>query len=146
MAKVEHDWAGHLEALKSEGIGVKAYAQKHGLGVSTLYRWKSKLSHQTHALVADDAVPTERLKQVSEAAPTSPAEPTELKAHPTKKSTSAPASNFVAMSILPTQHPHVRTAWQHCTLSLGPDIRLDLPDIPEPAWLASLARHTQGAH
>ena len=53
MAKVEHDWARHLKALKSEGIGVKAYAQNHGLGVSTLYRWKSKLSNQTHALVCE---------------------------------------------------------------------------------------------
>jgi transposase-like protein len=145
MAKVEHDWECHLEALASAGIGVKAYAQKHGLGVSTLYKWKSKLRQQTHAFVGDDAVPTDVLNQASEVAPSRLAGPTALQAQPKKPSTSVRTGNFVALNITPTQQPHVRT-WQHCTLNLGSCIRLELPDIPEPAWLASLARHTQGVH
>jgi transposase-like protein len=36
-------WSGHVAAVKSQAITTKAYAQRHGLVLSTLYYWQRKL-------------------------------------------------------------------------------------------------------
>lgn len=36
-------WIKHLEAIESEGIGTKSYADRHGLSVQELYGWRAKL-------------------------------------------------------------------------------------------------------
>lgn len=37
-------WAQHLEAIASEGIYTKGYADREGLDVSKLYQWRKRLS------------------------------------------------------------------------------------------------------
>ena len=49
---------------------------------------------------------------------------------------------FVALTIserLPAQQPG------SCTLVLGPGVRVELPALPTPEWLAALGRAMQGA-
>lgn len=36
-------WAGHLAAIKREGISTKAYAEREGLEVQSLYGWRHRL-------------------------------------------------------------------------------------------------------
>jgi transposase-like protein len=43
MRKTKHNWAGHVAAIKTQGISPIAYAKQHGLVQSTLYRWLHKL-------------------------------------------------------------------------------------------------------
>jgi hypothetical protein len=39
----EQYWGGHIAAIKAQAITAKAYAARHGLVLSTLYYWQSKL-------------------------------------------------------------------------------------------------------
>lgn len=39
-------WETHLDAIEREGIGTKAYAQREGLPVSSLYYWRRRLKVQ----------------------------------------------------------------------------------------------------
>ena len=36
-------WSGHVAAVKAQAISTRAYAQRHGLALSTLYYWQRKL-------------------------------------------------------------------------------------------------------
>ena len=36
-------WSAHLSAIDAEGVTAKAYAQQHGLSVSSLYYWRRQL-------------------------------------------------------------------------------------------------------
>ena len=36
-------WSGHVAAVKAQAISTRAYAQQHGLALSTLYYWQNKL-------------------------------------------------------------------------------------------------------
>ncbi len=38
------EWIAHLEACKSEGITLKAYAGRHGLSLDSLYYWRRKIA------------------------------------------------------------------------------------------------------
>ncbi|WP_406681642.1 IS66 family insertion sequence element accessory protein TnpA [Rhodoferax antarcticus] len=37
-------WSQHIAAAKFEALSAGAYAKKHGLSASTLYRWQQRLS------------------------------------------------------------------------------------------------------
>ena len=37
-------WSGHLAAIEAEGIATKAYAQREGLAVGSLYEWRRRLN------------------------------------------------------------------------------------------------------
>jgi transposase-like protein len=51
-----------------------------------------------------------------------------------------PGSKFVSLRIAPSEpHPN------HCTLELPSGIRLGMPSLPSPEWLAALARAVPGA-
>ena len=39
-------WSKHLSAIGAEGISTKAYAQREGLSVASLYYWRSRLSRK----------------------------------------------------------------------------------------------------
>lgn len=41
-------WESHLESITREGIGTKAYAQREGIAVSSLYYWRRRLKAQCH--------------------------------------------------------------------------------------------------
>ena len=112
MKKAKQDWAGHVAAIKDQGISATDYAQQHGLAESTLYRWKSKLQR-----AATDRTKPETL--------TAPAQP----------------SKFIALrlskpqSIMPAEPTH-------CTLVLSGGMRLEMSALPAPQWLAELSRCT----
>jgi len=116
MKKTKQDWAGHVAAIKDQGISATDYARQHGLAESTLYRWKSKLQR-----VSTDCTKAEAL--------TAPAQP----------------SKFIALRLSEPQHP-VPLALTHCTLVLSGGMRLEMPALPAPQWLAELGRCAQGAH
>ena len=40
----ERDWMAHLDAYKTEGISLKAYAMRHGLAVDSLYYQRRKMT------------------------------------------------------------------------------------------------------
>ena len=115
MKKVKQDWAGHIAAIKDQGISTTDYARQHGLAESTLYRWKSKLQR-----VSTDCTKAGAL--------TAPAQP----------------SKFIALRLSEPQHP-VPLAPTHCTLVLSGGMRLEMPALPAPQWLAELGRCAQGA-
>lgn len=51
-------WSGHVAAVKVQAITTKAYAQRHGLVLSTLYYWQRKLkvsARLTHLDTLTDA-------------------------------------------------------------------------------------------
>lgn len=77
-------FAQHVAAAWREGLSMGAYAKKHGLAPSTLYRWQQKLrlrqgaqsaqSMQPHSLVDADT-PTQACEQASQPGDTAPAHP-----------------------------------------------------------------------
>jgi lambda repressor-like predicted transcriptional regulator len=116
MKKAKQDWAGHVAALKDQGISTTDYARQHGLGESSLYRWKSKLQR-----VSSDRAKAEIL--------TAPAQP----------------SKFITLRLSEPQRI-MPAAPTHCTLVLSGGMRLEIPALPAPQWLAELGRCTQGAY
>ena len=36
-------WAGHLAAIKAEGVTTRMYAEREGLAVAALYKWRRRL-------------------------------------------------------------------------------------------------------
>ena len=58
----------------------------------------------------------------------------------------APApSKFIALRMSEPQRI-MPTEPTHCTLVLSGGMRLEMPTLPAPQWLAQLSRCTQGAH
>ena len=116
MKKTNQDWAGHVAAIKDQGISATDYARQHGLAESTLYRWKSKLQRAS----------TDRTKAETLTAPAQP-------------------SKFIALRLSEPERI-MPAALTHCTLVLSGGMRLEIPALPAPQWLAQLSRCAQGAH
>lgn len=55
--------------------------------------------------------------------------------------TQLPTSQFVALRIAPGAAHQ-----SHCTLALPSGLRLEMPALPQPEWLATLVRAIPGAH
>lgn len=87
-------WIAHLSSLDAEGISTKAYAEREGLSVASLYYWRKRVKS------AKDASKISR--------------------------------RFVAVQVEPSPQPI------SCALVLGPGVRLELGQLPTPAWLAAL--------
>lgn len=106
MTKKAHYWARHLATIATEGITTKAYAEREGLSVASLYCWRSRLKADAagKAAIAGSAKRT-----------------------------------LVPVQIVPSSAPSVT-----CTLTLGPDVHLELPQLPDPHWLAALVSATAG--
>ena len=117
MEKVKQDWPGHVQTINTLGISTSAYAQQHGLARSTLYRWQNKLKSPPPVHADINAAP--------------------LAATPKP-------SQFVALRINESERVTPPTP-MHCTLVLAGGIRLEMPELPNPQWLADLGRCTQGA-
>ena len=43
-------WAKHIEAIANEGIHTKGYAEREGLDVSKLYKWRQRLDENNNGL------------------------------------------------------------------------------------------------
>jgi hypothetical protein len=116
MKKAKQDWVRHVAAIKAQGISATDYARQHGLAKSTLYRWQNKLRRAS----------TESSKPDT---PRAPAQP----------------GKFIALRLSEPQRL-MPTEPTHCTLVLSGGMRLEMPALPAPQWLAELSRCTQGAH
>ncbi len=116
MKKAKQDWARHVAAIKAQGTSTIDYARQHGLAKSTLYRWQKKLRRASAEISKPDT-------------PRAPAQ----------------RAKFIALRLSEPQRlmPAEPT---HCTLVLSGGMRLDMPTLPAPQWLAELSRCTQGAH
>lgn len=115
MKKANHDWSGHIEAIRIQGISARAYAKRHDVSLSALYYWQRKLKS---------------------------APPVHTKAEPlaaTKQS-----NKFVALRIDEPQRV-ARPGPTHCTLVLPGGMCLEMPALPSPQWLADLGRCAQKA-
>lgn len=109
-------WSAHVVAVKAQAITTKAYAQRHGLVLSTLYYWQRRLK------------PT--------AASQANAEPMSAAPQPSK---------FVSLHIKTPDPAHSPMA-TNCTLVIGAGVRLEMQTLPDPQWLTALARCAHGVH
>jgi len=116
MEKARNDWSNHIEAIRTQGISTRAYAKGHDLGLSALYYWQRKLK-STPAV--------------------------DRKAEPLAANRSS--SKFIALRKSEPERA-APPAPTHCTLVLAGGMRLEMPALPSPQWLADLARCAQGAH
>lgn len=109
-------WSGHVAAVKTQAISTRAYAQQHGLALSTLYYWqhKLKLSAATQANSEQAAASGQRGK-------------------------------FVTLHVKTPDYVMQPVA-SHCTLVLGAGVRLEMSALPDPQWLTALARCAHGVH
>lgn len=114
MERAKHDWSNHIEAIKTQGISTRAYAKRHDIALSTLYYWQRKLK---------------------------PALPVPAKVEPL--ATTKQSSRFVALRINGPERM-APPAPTHCTLVLAGGMRLEMPALPSPQWLADLGRCAQG--
>ncbi len=118
MKKVTRDWQAHIEAIKAQGINIGAYALLHGLSGAALYRWQSKLR-----ATAAQGAPTRTAAESAVAA--------------------KPPGKFLALHVMEPQSGSVQLP-AHCTLLLPGGMRLELPALPDPQWLAALGWRLQG--
>lgn len=116
MKDAKRDWSNHIEAIKTQAISTRAYAKRHGIALSALYYWQRKLKS---------------------------ALPVATKAGPV--AVAKPSSKFVVLRINEPEQL-MPAAPTHCTLVLAGGMRLEIPALPSPQWLADLARCAQGAH
>lgn len=108
-------WSGHVAAVKAQAITTKAYAQRHGLVLSTLYYWQRKLKPTAATQASPEPMAATRQR-----------------------------SKFVTLHVK-APHDAVRPMATNCTLVLGAGVRLEMLALPEPQWLTALARCAQGA-
>ena len=107
-------WSRHVAAVKAQAITTRAYAQRHGLVLSTLYYWQHKLK---------------------------PTASTQVHCEPTG-ATDQP-SKFVTLHVKAPDYA-VRAMATNCSLVLGTGIRLEMTVLPDPQWLTALARCAHG--
>jgi transposase-like protein len=109
-------WREHVAAVKSQAITAKAYAQQHGLVLSTLYYWQRRLKTTAVTQAKSESVATLR------------------------------PSNFVSLHVKTSDNYAVRPMTTSCTLVLGTGVRLEMSALPNPQWLAALAHCANGGH
>ncbi|PKO61777.1 MAG: hypothetical protein CVU24_07030 [Betaproteobacteria bacterium HGW-Betaproteobacteria-18] len=110
-------WREHVAAIKSQVITAKSYAQQHGLVLSTLYYWQRRL--KTTAAMPANPAPMAATRQ---------------------------PSKFVSLHVKTPDNYAARPMVTNCTLVLGAGVRLEMSALPDPQWLAALARCAHGVH
>ena len=109
-------WSGHVAAVEAQAISTRAYAQQHGLALSTLYYWQHKLK-PTAAMPANSA----------------------------PLGATGQRGKFVTLHVKAPAYA-VRPVATNCTLVLGAGVRLEMLALPDPEWLNALARCAHGVH
>jgi len=161
-------FAQHVAAAWREGVTMASYAKMHGLAASTLYRWQQKL-RQTQA-TAIDAVALPLASSPEKPAVLEPIKPELVqgklialsiqRVEPRGSAQSAIAAQKhrcatpTMAPVMPTPTTATTTRAvaidnpiaNNCTLLLAGGIRLELPTLPEPHWLAALSHYAQAAH
>lgn len=118
MKMAKHYWSSHVAAVQAQAITTRAYAKRHGLALSTLYYWQRKVQSATTDCANSEGVAASR--------------------HPSK---------FVALAVTVSEPDYaVPQPATGCTLVLAGGMRLEMPALPDPQWLAALGRSAQGAH
>lgn len=107
-------WSAHVEAVKAQAITTKAYAQRHGLVLSTLYYWQR------------------RLKPIAAA-----------QANAESMGGAPQPGKFLRLH-LQTPEPARHPTPTNCTLIIGSGVRLEMQTLPDPQWLTALARCAHG--
>lgn len=119
MKMATHIWEQHVAAASQQNLSTSAYAKKHGLAASTFYYWQRKSKQESRSAT------NERI--------------TAIQPKPAKRS-----SKFVALRVTDTA-PAAAQRPSACTLILSARVRLEMPALPDPQWLAALRRCTDGA-
>lgn len=102
-------WEAHLNAIAGEGIGTKAYAQREGLPVSSLYYWRRRLKVQSMGtLSSHQPAPTPVVRR------------------------------FVPVSLGSASGSDYSSLADRYVLTLGSGLRLELPGLPSPQWLVQV--------
>src|SRR5690606_33162812 len=102
-------WETHLDAIEREGIGTKAYAQREGLPVPSLYYWRRRLM----------------MEEWQSAPPDGPAsEPV--------------ARQFLPVEVGDGGYAAAAGSVGHCGLTRGEGLRLELPALPSRQGLAQV--------
>lgn len=159
-------FAQHVAAAWREGVTLASYAKTHGLAASTLYRWQQKL-RQTQATAIDAVALTSSPKKPAILAPTTPElvqgkfialRIESIEPRGSAQSAIAAQKHRCATPTMAPVMPTPTTATtkravaidnliaNNCTLLLAGGIRLELPTLPEPHWLAALSHYAQAAH
>lgn len=107
-------WESHLGAIAREGIGTKAYAQREGLPVSSLYYWRRRLKAQGPAVQPPTQNPPPALRQ----------------------------RLFVPVAMGDCEDAGHGAG--DYVLTLGNGLRLELPGLPSPQWLARVSQAFSG--
>ena len=108
-------WSGHVAAVKAQAITTRAYAQRHGLALSTLYYWQRKLKLTAAA----------------------------AQANPEQPAATPQRGKFVTLHVKTPDYA-MRPAATNCTLVLGAGVYLEMLALPDPQWLTALARYAHG--
>ena len=104
-------WETHLEAITSEGIGTKAYAERERIAVSSLYYWRRRLRAQCHG---------------------------------PQQGTKSAGTTATRLFVPVNMNAESGSAAGRYVLSLGAGLRLELPGLPSPQWLAQVSQALDG--
>jgi transposase-like protein len=133
-------WQEHVTAASAYKGSAIEYAKAHDISVSALYYWQRKFRAKETAvkkMTVNETFAKEPIVHSSNS-----------------KKVGAPSSlssQFVTLRVATTVAPLVAplaptTVAALCTLVMASQVRLELSALPDPQWLVSLVRATQGAH
>lgn len=159
-------FAQHVAAAWREGVTMASYAKTHGLAASTLYRWQQKL-RQTQATTTDATDAIALTSSSAKSAVLEPITPVPaLAKFIALRIQSIEPRDSAQPAIAPQKHRHATPPMApvvpittttpttatttraapidtpvspNCTLLLVGGIRLELPTLPQPQWLAALS-------
>jgi hypothetical protein len=128
-------WQEHVTAASAYKGSAIEYAKAHDITVSALYYWQRKFSAKETAV---------KKIAINE---TFAKEPIVHSSNSKKVGTpSSLSSQFVALRMATTLAPLApTTVAAPCTLVMASQVRLEFSSLPDPQWLVSLVRATQGA-
>jgi hypothetical protein len=128
-------WQEHVTAANAyNGSGVE-YAKAHGITSSALYYWQKKF--RVKAATLEEPITKHAITQKVVATPSLSSQFVALRL-------ASPVAPPLAPPLAPLVTPP--TAIAPCTLVMASQVRLELSELPDPQWLVSLVRATQGAH
>jgi transposase-like protein len=117
MKNARNYWSSHLAAIKTQGVATSEYASQHGISLTSLYYWRSKLLSESLSPLASAPVATEP----------------------------KPQSKFVTLRVGDAV-PEMSASLPCCTLVWSGGMRLEMSALPDPLWLAAVGRANQVVH
>ena len=159
-------FAQHVVAAWREGVTMASYAKTHGLAASNLYRWQQKLRQTQASAIDADALTRSHEKpatlesispelvqgkfialRIQSIEPRGSAQSAiAAQKHRCATPTMAPVMPTPTTATTTRAAPIANPIASNCSLQLAGGIRLELPTLPEPHWLAALSHYVQAAH